>query len=80
MVYLFQRPESMPRAVAKARAELKPGAWLVSLEFMAQELQHQASVQTVEGKPVWLYQAPFIFNEQKSQALSQAQKTKHKKT
>ena len=79
MVYLFQRPESMPRAVAKARAELKPGAWLVSLEFMAEELQHKASVQTVEGKPVWLYQAPFIFTEQKRQALSKAQKTKHKK-
>ena len=33
LVYLFQRPESMPRAWAKARAELAPGAWLVSLEF-----------------------------------------------
>jgi hypothetical protein len=33
LVYLFQRPESMPRAAAKARAEMRPGAWLVSLEF-----------------------------------------------
>ena len=33
LVYLFQRPESMARAWDKARAELAPGAWLVSLEF-----------------------------------------------
>jgi hypothetical protein len=59
MVYLFQRPESMPRAVAKARAELKPGAWLVSLEFVAEELKPTAKLHSVEGKPVWLYRAPF---------------------
>jgi hypothetical protein len=59
MVYLFQRPESMPRAVDKARAELKPGAWLVSLEFVAEELRPSAKLQSVEGKPVWLYRAPF---------------------
>lgn len=33
LVYLFQRPESMPQALAKARAELAPGTWLVSLDF-----------------------------------------------
>ncbi|WP_249937279.1 trans-aconitate 2-methyltransferase [Roseateles sp. DAIF2] len=33
MVYLFQRPESMPQALAKARAELGSGCWLVSLDF-----------------------------------------------
>ena len=33
LVYLFQRPESMPQALAKAQAELAPGAWLVSLDF-----------------------------------------------
>lgn len=33
LVYLFQRPESMTRAWDKARAELAPGAWLVSLAF-----------------------------------------------
>lgn len=59
MVYLFQRPESMPRAVAKASAELKPGAWLVSLEFEAQSLRAHAMLQTSQGKPVWVYQAPF---------------------
>ena len=58
MGYLFQRPESMPRAIAKARAELKPGAWLVSLEFVADELKPTAVLKTVEDKPVWLYRAP----------------------
>ena len=59
LVYLFQRPESMPRAVEKATAELAPGAWLVSLEFEALGLKPQARLETVRGKPVWLYQAPF---------------------
>ncbi len=71
MVYLFQRPESMPRAVAKAQAELRPGAWLVSLEFVAQAWQEQAVVQTVEGKPVWIYQAPFKAAGKKAKAANQ---------
>ena len=33
VVYLFQRPESMGPALAKARAELRPDAWLLSLDF-----------------------------------------------
>jgi 4'-phosphopantetheinyl transferase EntD len=59
MVYLFQRPESMPKAVEKARAELKPGAWLASLEFEARSLQPQATFRCPDGRPVWLYRAPF---------------------
>ena len=59
MVYLFQRPESMPRAMAKAAAELQSGAWLVSLEFEAAGWAPQGQLQNVAGKPVWLYQAPF---------------------
>lgn len=59
MVYLFQRPESMPRAVEKAVAELRPGAWLVSLAFEAAQLTPQARLETVAGQPVWLYRAPF---------------------
>ena len=58
MVYLFQRPESMPRAVAKARAELRPGAWLVSLEFEAVGVESTAQCGEPGGKMVWLYQAP----------------------
>jgi len=59
LVYLFQRPETMPHAVAKAREHMKPGAWLVSLEFEATELTPNAVVQASAGRPVWLYQAPF---------------------
>lgn len=55
MVYLFQRPESMPRAMAKAAAELRPGAWLVSLEFEAVGWTPVARLQTVVSKPVWVY-------------------------
>jgi hypothetical protein len=59
MVYLFQRPESMGRAMDKAGRELKPGAWLTSLEFEAVGWQAQARAEPVPGKPAWLYQQPF---------------------
>jgi hypothetical protein len=59
MVYLFQRPESMPRAVAKA-AELRAGAWMVSLEFEAMELVPSANYRAPGGKMVWLYRAPLV--------------------
>ena len=58
LVYLFQRPESMPRAVEKARAELKPGAWLVSLEFEAPGLRPVAKLEEEGARPVWIYEAP----------------------
>jgi hypothetical protein len=56
MVYLFQRPESMARAMAKAKAELRPGAWLVSLEFEAKGQQPTAQFGREQGKTVWAYQ------------------------
>lgn len=59
LVYLFQRPETMSRAVAKARESMKPGAWLVSLEFEASELKPTAVIQASADRPVWLYQMPF---------------------
>ena len=59
MVYLFQRPESMPRAVEKAETELRRGAWLVSLEFEAIELIPSAILTCRDGRPVWMYQVPF---------------------
>jgi SAM-dependent methyltransferase len=60
MVYLFQRPESMPRAMAKASAELQPGAWLVSLEFEAPGAPTTAHYQAPGGKMVRLYRVPFL--------------------
>lgn len=56
LVYLFQRPESMARAHAKASAELAPGAWLVSLEFPVPGVAPKACLQGDGRKPVWVYQ------------------------
>ncbi len=59
MVYLFQRPESMARAADKAGRELRPGAWLASLEFEVGLLKPQRVLNCADGRRVWLYQAPF---------------------
>jgi len=63
LVYLFQRPESMPRAWDKARAQMRPGGWLMSLEFEATDarghrIQPHAQWRAPGGKPVWLYRLP----------------------
>lgn len=55
LVYVFQRPESMARAWAKAREQLKTGAWLASLEF---EVPGQTPTQRwtcPDGRFLWLY-------------------------
>ncbi|MBS0448215.1 MAG: class I SAM-dependent methyltransferase [Proteobacteria bacterium] len=59
LVYLFQRPESMPRALAKARAEMKRGAWLASLEFEIPGLAPAHVLDVGRGRPLWLYRVPF---------------------
>ena len=58
LVYLFQRPESMPRAVDKAARELAPGAWLASLEFEATQLEPDGRHACPDGRLVWLYSSP----------------------
>ena len=55
LVYLFQRPESMPRALAKAQAEMRPGSWVVSLEFEAADRTPDAVMRLPGGRPVWIY-------------------------
>jgi len=55
VVYLFQRPESMPRAMAKARQELLAGSWLISLEFAVPGVAEHASLQRPGQRPVWVY-------------------------
>ena len=55
MVYVFQRPESMPRVWAKACAELAAEAWLVSLDFAVPDVKPVASWQLSNGQFVWLY-------------------------
>jgi len=55
LVYLFQRPESMARAMAKARSEMAAGAWLVSLEFEVPGATPHARLAAPTGQPVWVY-------------------------
>jgi hypothetical protein len=55
LIYVFQRPESMPRIWAKACAELAPGAWLVSLDFAVPDVAPVSSWQLPGGQFVWLY-------------------------
>jgi SAM-dependent methyltransferase len=58
LVYLFQRPESMPRALAKAAAEMACGSWVASLEFEATGWLPQAVLTCPDGRPLWLYRLP----------------------
>lgn len=55
LVYLFQRPESMAPALAKARAEMAPGAWLASLAFAVPDTAADAVLRCPDGRPLWLY-------------------------
>ncbi len=58
MVYVFQRPESMDCVVEKASREMRPGSWLVSLEFAAPGFAPAEVIETAGGTPVWLYRTP----------------------
>lgn len=55
LVYLFQRPESMPRAWCKAQAELPAGAWLASLEFAVPGQRPTLRLAAGGGRTLWLY-------------------------
>lgn len=57
LVYLFQRPESMRRALIKS-AEMAPGSWLVSLAFPLPDVQALACLEGREGYPLWIYRTP----------------------
>jgi hypothetical protein len=59
LVYLFQRPESMQRAADKARRELRSGTWLASLEFEVAAWRPTRVFGCADGRPLWLYRAPF---------------------
>ncbi|QXL83862.1 class I SAM-dependent methyltransferase [Comamonas sp. NLF-1-9] len=67
LVYLFQRPESMSRALIKS-AEMAPGSWLVSLEFALPDVPAHACLRTPAGRPLWIYQAPCLAALAASQA------------
>ncbi len=55
LIYLFQRPESMFRAVEKASREMRPSGYLVSLEFEAPGLKPVSSLLGPGGQRVWVY-------------------------
>jgi hypothetical protein len=55
-VYLFQRPESMARAWAKACAELPAGAWLLSLDFPVPDIEPTLALRRPGHQTVWAYQ------------------------
>ena len=55
LVYLFQRPETMARAWAKANAEMAPGAWFASLEFPVPGTVPHATLDAGVGRPVYVY-------------------------
>lgn len=55
LVYVFQRPESMARVFDKARRELGPQDWLVSLEFPVPGQVPWACLQGPGRRPVWIY-------------------------
>jgi SAM-dependent methyltransferase len=58
LVYLFQRPESMARAWEKAARELRPGAWLVSLEFPVPGHAPHTCLQGGGRRTLWIYRRP----------------------
>lgn len=59
-VYLFQRPESAARAAEKAGRELRPGAWLASLEFEIEQLRPAHVFLCADARLLWLYRAPLV--------------------
>lgn len=63
MVYLFQRPETMPRAMAKAAQELRCGAWLASLEFADPAWIPDQVWNCPDGRSLYLYHAPLRSNK-----------------
>ncbi|MCI4441311.1 class I SAM-dependent methyltransferase [Tibeticola sp.] len=58
LVYLFQRPESMPRAWDKAQRDMRPGTWLASLEFPIPGRPADAEFRCPDGRILWLYRIP----------------------
>ncbi len=58
LVYLFQRPESMARAWAKACGEMAPGRWFVSLAFEVPGARALTVLHAPGRRPVYVYRVP----------------------
>lgn len=55
LVYVFLRPETMAKILLKARAELRPGAYLLSLDFPLPEVQPHARWPVGDVHQLYLY-------------------------
>jgi trans-aconitate methyltransferase len=55
MVYVFQRPEVMGAIWVRAQAQMKPGAFLVSLAFPVPDQEPFAFIEGKSKYPIWLY-------------------------
>lgn len=55
LVYVFQRPDTMPRVWQKARSELGPDGWLASLEFEVPGVAPHAVLRRPGQRPVHVY-------------------------
>lgn len=59
MVYLFQRPESMSRAMVKALTEMRDSTWLVSLNFpLPDGIPATHHYVLADGRGVYAYRMP----------------------
>lgn len=58
LVYLFQRPETMSRAAVKSLGEMRPGCWLVSLNFPIPDVTPTYVAELDDGREVYAYQTP----------------------
>lgn len=79
LVYLFQRPESMARAWHKARSEMAPGTWLVSLDFAVPGVEPHTCLHGPHRRQLWIYAVPAgqtRLNEAALRPISPARPTK----
>jgi hypothetical protein len=74
LVYVFQRPESMARVAAKARREMRSGAWLASLEFEVPQWTATEVLTCADGRPLWLYRTDHTRTVAPAQAAAPRQR------
>lgn len=55
LLYMFQRPESMPRALEKARASMRDAMWLASLDFDIPGLSPHTQLALPGKRVLWVY-------------------------
>ena len=56
IIYVFQRPEIMGKILEKAKQDLKPGSYLISLEFEIPDIKPFKKISTNNNNNVFIYQ------------------------